>query len=107
MKIKCNLTKCVVLNFVGSYTFRVVPSNSNTYDESRAYLRYHILQTHGTPVRCEICAKIISNQSQLMRHKVFAHNQTEGVWLCEKCPKSAFFHKSTYENHVKEKHQKM
>ena len=67
-------------------------------------LKGHIKGTHTQHVKCEICDKKISNPIELRRHKVFVHKQTEGAWLCEKCPKSAFFSKSTFEKHMKTKH---
>ena len=47
----------------------------------------------------------IANPAQLKRHKVFTHKQTDGAWFCQRCPKSVFFSKSTYENHLKDKHR--
>ena len=67
-------------------------------------LKGHIKGSHTQHVKCEICDKKISNPIELRRHKVFVHKQTEGAWLCEKCPKSAFFSKSTFEKHMKTKH---
>jgi protein-arginine kinase activator protein McsA len=67
-------------------------------------LNDHIRRTHTQHVDCEICNKTIQNPKELQRHKVFVHNKTEGAWLCEKCPKSAFFSQSTFEKHVKTKH---
>jgi hypothetical protein len=67
-------------------------------------LKGHVKGTHTQKVKCEICDKKISNPIELRRHKVFVHKQTEGAWLCEKCPKSAFFSKSTFEKHMKTKH---
>jgi hypothetical protein len=67
-------------------------------------LRCHIKKTHTEHVNCEICNKKISNPFELKRHKVFVHKETKGAWLCVKCPKSAFFSKSTFEKHMKTKH---
>jgi len=67
-------------------------------------LTYHIKQAHSSQVTCEICNKNIANPAQLKRHKVFTHKQTDGAWFCQRCPKSVFFSKSTYENHLKDKH---
>ena len=67
-------------------------------------LEGHVKQTHTQNVKCEICDKKISNPIELRRHKVFVHKETEGAWLCEMCPKSAFFSKSTFEKHMKTKH---
>jgi hypothetical protein len=67
-------------------------------------LNGHIKQTHSQNVKCEICDKKISNPIELRRHKVFVHKETEGAWLCEMCPKSAFFSKTTLEKHMKTKH---
>ena len=64
----------------------------------------HIKQVHSQNVKCEICDKKISNPIELRRHKVFVHKQTDGAWLCEMCPKSAFFSKTTFEKHMKTKH---
>ena len=71
---------------------------------SKKRLVQHIQQTHSKQVICEICNRKIANPAQLKRHKVFTHKQTEGAWFCQKCPKSVFFSKSTYELHLKDKH---
>ena len=67
-------------------------------------LEGYVKQTHTQNVKCEICDKKISNPIELRRHKVFVHKETEGAWLCEMCPKSALFSKSTFEKHMKTKH---
>ena len=67
-------------------------------------LRCHIKKTHTEHVNCEICNKKISNPFELKRHRVFVHKETKGAWLCVKCPKSAFFTKSSFERHMKTKH---
>ena len=51
----------------------------------------------------DICYKKMSNPIELRRHKVFVHKETEGAWLCEKCPKRAFFSQSTFEKHIADK----
>ena len=66
-------------------------------------LKSHILQSHNQ-VTCELCHKKVATTTDLKKHKVFVHNDTQGAWLCEKCPKTVFFLKSGYEKHVKEKH---
>ena len=71
---------------------------------SKKRLVQHIQQTHSKQVICEICNRKIANPAQLKRHKVFTHKKTEGAWFCQKCPKSVFFSKSTYELHLKDKH---
>ena len=58
-------------------------------------------KTHTQKVECDICLKTISNPNELKRHKVFVHKETEGAWLCEKCPKSAFFSQATFDKHMK------
>ena len=67
-------------------------------------LKNHVRQAHTQHVICEICKKKISNPLELRRHKVFVHKQTEGAWLCPKCPKVASFSKSTFEKHMRTKH---
>ena len=67
-------------------------------------LRNHMKQTHTQHVVCDICNKKISNPIELRRHKVFVHKETEGAWLCQKCPKRAFFSQSTFEKHIADKH---
>ena len=67
-------------------------------------LRNHVKQTHTQHVVCDICNKKISNPIELRRHKVFVHKETQGAWLCEKCPKRAFFSQSTFEKHIADKH---
>ena len=67
-------------------------------------LQNHISQCHSSHVVCEICQKQISNPYELKRHKVFVHKVTKGVWFCDKCPKNAFFSKTTFDKHVKDKH---
>ena len=66
-------------------------------------LRGHMDQCHSQ-VTCEICQKTASNPIELKKHKVFVHNDLNGAWLCEKCPKRVFFVKLNYENHMKNKH---
>ena len=61
-------------------------------------------RTHTQHVDCEIRNKAIQNPNEHWRHMVFVHNKTEYAWLCEKCPKSAFFSQSTFEKNVKTKH---
>ena len=63
----------------------------------------HNWQVHSKKT-CDICNKEISNTTQLKRHKVFVHNETKGVWLCEKCPKKVFFTKNCYGEHLAKKH---
>ena len=70
---------------------------------SKIKLKNHIFSCHSQ-VKCEICGKDIANPYDLRKHKVFVHKETKGVWLCERCPKSMFLSKSTYEKHLKEKH---
>ena len=67
-------------------------------------MKNHARQAHTQQVICEICKKKISNPLELRRHRVFVHKQTEGAWLCPKCPKSAYFSKSTFEKHMRTKH---
>ena len=64
----------------------------------------HMKQSHSQNVTCDICDKKIANPDQLKRHKVFTHKQLKGAWLCDRCPKSVFFSKSTYDIHLKTKH---
>ena len=71
---------------------------------SKTRLTSHIFQTHSSQVNCEICDKKISNPLQLKRHKVFSHNETEGAIFCAHCPKSVFFLESTYNIHMRNKH---
>ena len=66
-------------------------------------LKNHILQSHNQ-VTCELCHKKVATKTDLRKHKVFVHNDTQGAWLCEKCPKTVFFMKSFFEKHIKEKH---
>ena len=70
---------------------------------SQVKLQNHINACHSQ-VRCEICGKDIANPYDLKKHKVFVHKETEGVWLCPRCPKSMFLTKSMFERHVKTKH---
>lgn len=71
---------------------------------SKPRLTSHIFQTHSSQVNCGICDKKIANPQQLKRHKVFAHNETEGAIFCVHCPKSVFFNENTYKNHMENKH---
>ena len=66
-------------------------------------LKTHIWQCH-TPVTCKICEKTVATSVDLKKHMVFVHNDTQGAWLCERCPKKVFFVKTNYEKHVNEKH---
>ena len=70
---------------------------------SQSKLNNHIYYSHSQ-VTCDTCGKEIANPYDLKKHKVFVHKETKGVWLCEICPKSAFFSKATFNKHVKEKH---
>ena len=70
---------------------------------SSVKLQNHINSCHSQ-VKCEICGKDIANPYDLRKHKVFVHKETKGVWLCERCPKSMFLSKATFEKHMKEKH---
>ena len=70
---------------------------------TKAKLQNHIYRCHSQ-VMCEICNKEIANPTDLKRHKFAAHKDTTGVWLCESCPKSVFFTKSKFDQHLKEKH---
>ena len=66
-------------------------------------LKTHIWQSH-TPVKCEICQKTVATSRELRKHKFFVHNNTEGAWQCQECPKKVFFLKTNFEKHVNEKH---
>ena len=66
-------------------------------------LKSHITQSHNQ-VTCELCHKKVATGTDLKRHKVFVHNETEGAWICEKCPKTVFFIKSMFEKHMINKH---
>jgi hypothetical protein len=70
---------------------------------TKSKLQNHVYRCHSQ-VTCEICNKEIANPTDLKRHKFAAHKDTTGVWLCESCPKSVFFTKSRFDQHVKEKH---
>ena len=70
---------------------------------SNVKLKNHTYYSHSQ-VNCDTCGKEIANPHDLKRHKVFVHKETKGVWFCEICPKSAFFSKSTFDKHVKDKH---
>ena len=63
----------------------------------------HNWQSHSQ-VNCEVCNKQLANPNQLKKHKVFVHNETNGVLFCEKCPKDAFFSQRTFEKHMSNKH---
>ena len=71
---------------------------------SKTQLSNHIFRCHFQ-VPCDICNKEIANPCDLKRHKLIVHKDTTGVWLCESCPKSAFFTKSMFVKHMKEKHK--
>ena len=71
---------------------------------SKTQLSNHIFRCHSQ-VPCEICNKEIANPYDLKKHKLIVHKDTTGVWLCESCPKSAFFTKSMFVKHMKEKHK--
>ena len=71
---------------------------------TKGLLRDHITQAHTSQVLCDICNKQISNPIMLRRHKVFVHNERKGAIFCEMCPKSVFFSKSTFDQHVRAKH---
>ena len=77
----------------------------------------HVTKTHTQKrlekVKCDICNKTLCNLRQLQNHKVFVHNNTENVWICDICPmgagkpKSIFSSQIAFENHVEtEKHMK-
>merc|ERR1712166_240247 len=70
---------------------------------SKAKLSNHIFNCHSQ-FTCDICNKVIANPYDLKRHKLSVHKDTTGVWLCESCPKSAFFTKSKFDRHMKENH---
>ena len=70
---------------------------------SKKRLRNHVFSCHSQ-VTCEICDKEIANPYDLKRHKLAVHKDTTGAWLCESCPKSAFFTKSSFNKHMKNKH---
>ena len=55
---------------------------------------------------CEICGKQAANPFLMRKHKVFVHNETEGVLFCEKCPKAMFFAQYKFEKHMNDKHRK-
>ena len=75
-------------------------------------VKSHIDQTHENNVKCDICGGTYKNPYELKRHKVFVHNDTKDVWICEECPssgktKSIFTSESAFESHIKsEKHIK-
>ena len=71
---------------------------------SKIRLLAHVRQAHSSHIICDICNKKIANPDQLKRHKVFTHKETKGAFFCEKCPKSVFFLKKTFEHHLKDKH---
>jgi len=66
-------------------------------------LKNHIWQCH-TPVSCKICEKTVATSIDLKKHIVLVHNNTNGAWLCDKCPKKVFFVKTNFEKHIREKH---
>ena len=66
-------------------------------------LSMHIFRCHSQ-VKCAICNKEIANPYDLKKHKLNVHKDTTGVWLCRHCPKSAFFDKSKFEKHMRDKH---
>ena len=66
-------------------------------------LKSHITQSHNQ-VACELCHKKVATGTDLKRHKVFVHNERKGAIFCEMCPKSVFFSKSTFDQHVRAKH---
>ena len=70
---------------------------------SKTQLSNHIFRCHSQ-VPCEICNKEIANPYDLKRHKLIVHKDTTGAWLCRRCPKSAFFTKSKFDQHMKDKH---
>jgi hypothetical protein len=70
---------------------------------SNAKLLDHMFRCHSQ-VTCEICNKEIANPYDLKRHKLIVHKDTTGAWLCRRCPKSAFFTKSKFDQHMKDKH---
>ena len=72
---------------------------------SKIRLLAHVRQAHSSHIICDICNKKIANPDQLKRHKVFTHKETKGAFFCEKCPKSVFFLRNTYEIHLKDKHE--
>ena len=66
-------------------------------------LESHNWQSHSQ-VTCDVCGKEVANKVRLRKHKVFVHNETNGVLFCEKCPKDAFFSQRTFEKHMSNKH---
>ena len=70
---------------------------------SKTKLLNHMFRCHSQ-VTCEICNKEIANPYDLKRHKLIVHKDTTGAWLCRRCPKSAFFTKSKYDQHMRDKH---
>ena len=70
---------------------------------SKNKLSNHIFSCHSQ-VTCDICNKVIANPYDLKKHKLSVHKDTTGVWLCQSCPKKAFFTKSMFDRHMKENH---
>ena len=70
---------------------------------SQKKLRDHTWQSH-TQVSCETCGKQVANKSSLKKHMYFVHDVVEGIWLCEKCPKSVFLTQITLDKHISDKH---
>ena len=66
---------------------------------SKKRLRNHVFSCHSQ-VTCEICDKEIANPYDLKKHKLAVHKDTTGA----SCPKSAFFTKSAFDKHMKDKH---
>ena len=63
-------------------------------------------------MKCDIdmCDRMLSNKRKLWLHKVFNHNQTDGAFICEICPKKkwrAFSTKIVYDKHMKEIHSEI
>ena len=66
-------------------------------------LKNHNWQSHSQ-MTCEICGKQAANPTLMRKHKIVAHNETEGVLFCKKCPKAMFFTQSNFEKHMIDKH---
>ena len=75
-------------------------------------VKSHIDQTHENNVKCDSCDGTYRNPYELKRHKVFVHDDTKDVWICDICPcsgktKSIFTSESSFESHIKsQKHIK-
>ena len=55
--------------------------------QSKRYLKYHTKRVHCDPVKCDICAKELSNKKQLSRHVRKVHVKRE-ISNCEICGKT-------------------